>query len=114
VADPERQHFRLAIGQAKTLVFTLDVAPEGGVAAWTLRFRMRRPGGSVLVEKTTGGGITCTDEDNGEWEAELVAEEETEDLRPGLLDWSLWRTDVPTETPLAIGDCEVYRTADGG
>lgn len=113
MADPERQHIRLAVGQTKVLEFTLDEIPAGGVASWTLRFRMRTSRGALLFEATTGDGIECTDEDNGVWEV-TIPSDDTDEWKRGLPEWSLWRTDVPTESPLAVGGCEVYKTADRG
>lgn len=109
--EPEPQSFRVAIGQAKTLVVTMDSAPGGGVAGWVMEFTLRRRGAAVpLLTKTTGAGVTCTDAVNGVWEVAIAAGD-TEDLKPGLPDWSLWRVDDGSESPVAYGTCTVYRTA---
>ena len=114
----EPQAIRLAVGQARKLIFTLDQTPAGSVSGWTMRFRMRRPGGTTLVEKTTGSGIACTDGTAGVWEVTLLDTDTTDSDklagRAGLYDWAFWRTDDGSETPLAYGTCEVYRTAETG
>ncbi len=117
MSEPSPQSFRLAIGQAKIARFTLDLTPASSVAAWTMAFYFRRKG-ALMFTKTTGSGITCTDGATGEWEV-LIDEEDTTDVagvnsRAGHYDWSFWRTDDASETPLAYGTCDVYRTAKTG
>lgn len=108
-----QQSFRLAIGQAKTLEITLDAEPESSVSGWAMAFYIRSRTGTLLATKTTGSGITCTDGDAGVWEVQ-IADDDTDDLKPGLVNWSFWRTDDGSETPLAVGTCEVYRTSRTG
>lgn len=121
MAEPNPQTFRLAVSQAKTLVFTLDTAPAASVASHVLGFYLRRKTGALLVNKTSGSGITCTDPLTGEWEVAIAEEDSTYDDdndpaatingKTGLYDWAFWRTDDGSETPLAYGTCQVYRTA---
>lgn len=109
----EQQSFRLAIGQAKTIEFALDSTPETSVSGWSMAFYIRSRSGALLITKTSGGGVTCTDGDAGVWEVRL-ADDDSTGLKSGLLNWSLWRTDDGSETPLAIGTCQVYRTSRTG
>ena len=108
-----KQTFNLAIGQAKTVEFTLETAPESSVAGWSVAFYLRSRSGAVLLTKTTGSGITCTDGDAGVWDV-AIASADTDAFSPGLANWSFWRTDDGSETPLAVGTCEVYRTSRSG
>lgn len=124
MAEPSPQTFRLAVSQAKTLVFTLDVEPAASVAAWEVAFYLRRKSGALLVTKTSDDDITCTDPLTGEWEVALAEEDSAYDAgndptatingKTGLYDWAFWRTDDGSETPLAYGSCTVYRTARSG
>jgi hypothetical protein len=118
VSAPEPQQFRLAVGQGVKLVFTLDQLPASSVSGWAVRFRVRRPGGAPLVEKTLGAGVVCTNGTTGVWEVTVLDTDTTDSDklagRGGLYDWALWRTDDGSETPLAYGTCEVYRTAETG
>lgn len=114
MADPTPQSFRLAVGQAKTLVLTLDEAPTSSPAAWEMRFRMRDGRGNVLIEAESGDGITYTGFGSVyEWEV-AIPEADTEDLKPGIRPWSFWDIDVGSANPLALGTCEVYATAETG
>jgi hypothetical protein len=113
VADPTPQTFSLAVAQAKTLVFTEAETPAASVSGWAVRFRLRGRAETVLIEKTLGGGVTCTDGTAGVWEVEIT-EDDTEGLAEGIYDWSFWRTDNGSESPKAYGTCEVYETAETG
>lgn len=113
MADPTPQTFRLAVAQAKTLVFTEAETPAASVAGWAVRFRLRSRAGVVLVEKTLGAGITCTNGTTGVWEVAIL-DTDTDDLAEGIYDWSFWRTDDGSENPKAYGTCEVYATAETG
>lgn len=104
------QSFRLAVGQDKKLRFTLDAAPEGSVSGWQMAFYLRSRAGAILVTKTSGAGITCTDGTAGVWEV-AIADTDTDSLKPGVANWSFWRVDDGSESPLALGTCEVYATA---
>lgn len=113
LTDPRQQSLLLAIGQAKTITVTMDAAPAGGVAAWTMRFRVRKLGKSVAFEKTTGSGITVTDAVNGVWTVAVTAAV-TALLDPEQYEWSFWRTDTGSENPIAFGFCTPYVTAEVG
>lgn len=113
-----RQGFTWAIGQTKVVRFTLSAVPSGSVAGWTLAFDVRKTGLLQPIGKTTGSGIVCTDPTNGVWTVTLPNEDTTDALklnsRAGLYDFSLWRTDNNSETPLALGTFNLYRTARSG
>lgn len=117
MSEPAPQTFRLPVGAKKVLVFTMVVAPDDDVSGWDLGFYLRRRG-ALLLTKTSGAGVECTDGDAGVWEVTLDEEDSTDedgiDGRPGLYDWALWRTDDGSENPLAYGTCQVYRTARTG
>lgn len=128
MAEPEAQSFRLAIGQAKVLVFTSETAPAASVAADVMRFRLRDRRGTLLVEKTSGAGIECVEGDAGElsvWELTIDADDtfgraETEPETPTNLspradyEWAFWNTDEGEEHPKAFGTCTLYRTSETG
>lgn len=110
----EQQSFDLAIAQDKTIVFTLYPSIVGTAAAWTMAIYIRSRAGVALVTKTTGSGITYTgDAVVQKWDV-AVADTDTDSLKPGLASWSFWRTDDGSESPLAVGTCEVYRTSRTG
>lgn len=113
MADPTPQTFRLAVAQAKVLVFTEAEEPAASVSGWAVRFRLRDRAGDVAIEATLGDGITCTDGTAGVWEV-AITEADTDDLAEGMYDWSFWRTDDGSESPKAYGTCEVYATAETG
>jgi hypothetical protein len=127
MAEPEQQTFRLAIGQAKVLEFVATTAPTASVASDSMRFRLRDRRGTLLIEKSTGSGITCTEGDPdviSTWEV-LLNENDTfgrattdpvtpTDLSPGLYNWSFWNVDDGEEHPKAFGTCTLYRTAETG
>jgi N-methylhydantoinase B/oxoprolinase/acetone carboxylase alpha subunit len=113
VAEPTAQNITLAIGQAKTITVTMDAAPVGGIVGWTMRFRLRKRGETVAIEKTTGSGITATDNVNGVWSVVLTGTN-TATLDPEQYEWSFWRTDTNSETPVAFGFCTPYVTAEIG
>jgi hypothetical protein len=117
----EQQSFRLAIGQAKVARFTLDESPAESVAGWVMAFYIRNRRGNLVLTKTTGSGITCTSGVTGIWAVAFAEEDSTFDEsneptetingNAGLYNWSLWRTDDGSETPLAVGTCDVFRTS---
>lgn len=110
---PEPQTFRLAIGQAKTVRVTADAPFSGGVAGVPMRFRMRDRKSNVLVELESGDGVTTVDAVDCVWDL-LFTEGDTAGLKPGLAEWAFWRLDTGAESPVALGTCEVYRTAETG
>jgi hypothetical protein len=111
--DPTPQTLTLAIGQAKTLTVTMDEPPSGGVGSWAVRFRLRRKGYAILIEKSIGDGITVLDAVNGIWTIDLVGDD-TAALQEIEYTWSFWRTDITTETPIAFGKTTPYVTAETG
>lgn len=115
-APLEDQAFRIAIGQAKNLIVTLEEAVAGGVAAWDMRFRLRTKAGQVLVTKSSGSGITIVEAGADgvalpSWQVSLTSAD-TAGLYPGQPDWSLWDRAAGQENPVAVGIAHVYRTAD--
>jgi hypothetical protein len=106
------QSFNLAVGQDKVLVFTLDQTPTGNTSAWQMAFYLRSRSDALLLTKTSGAGITCTDGTAGVWTV-TITDTDSDALKPGLPSWSFWRTDDGSESPLAVGTCEVYRTSRG-
>lgn len=113
MAEPVAQDITLAIGQAKIITVTMDTPPAGGVASWTMRFRMRKRGESVAIEKVTGTGVVVTDAVNGVWTITLTGTN-TASLDPEQYEWSFWRTNADSETPVAFGFIVPYATAEVG
>jgi hypothetical protein len=121
MAEPTPQTFRLAASQAKRLTFTMDEFPDDDPSVYDMRFRLRRRGGDVLIEKTSAAGITYTgDADTtASWDVTIDADDTypadpDDHIRPGQYEWSLWRVDDGEENPMALGTCTVYRTAETG
>lgn len=104
------QAFRLALSQDLTLTFTLDAAPVSNVSGWSMGFYLRLQNNSLVITKTSGSGITCTDGVNGVWQVSLFTAD-SDDLSATLANWSFWRVDAGFETPLAVGTCQLYRTS---
>jgi hypothetical protein len=124
MAEPTPQTFRLAVGQTKVVPFQLDVF-DAAAATWDMRFRLRRRGGAVLVEKESGAGITYTGGlASASWDVTIDRADTYTDavgstpavvlVKPGQYDWSLWDVDAGAENPAAYGTCTVYRTAETG
>jgi hypothetical protein len=110
------QAIRIAIGQAKAMIVTLEEPVTGGVAGWDMRWRLRTRSGTLLVTKSSGAGISIVEDGvDGialpSWRIDLVAAD-TGDLDPGPLDWSLWDRLANQENPIARGTAHVFRTAD--
>lgn len=113
MAEPTAQEIILAVGQSKLITVTMDVAPAGGVNGWTVRFRMRKKGSDVVVEKTLGAGVVITNGTTGVWTVTLKGSD-TADLDPEQYEWSFWRTDTDSEEPIAFGYITPYITAEVG
>lgn len=114
MAEPTAQTITLAIGQSKDITCTMDAPPAGGVASWSVRFRLRQPGSAtILIEKTLGNGVTIVDSVNGIWKISFSGSD-TVGLDVVKYDWAFWRTDVPTQAPIAYGYTVPYRTAETG
>lgn len=111
---PADQSFDLAIGQAATLRVTMD--PPESVAGWTTRFRVRpRNGGSPVIDKATGSGVTITNSSTGIFDIAITATDTAGGtLAPGTYRWSFWRIDAGSEFPIAVGLCEAKVTAQTG
>lgn len=111
-----RQRFRLAIGQAARLRFTM-ASPPGDVDEWTMRFRIRRGADSPLVSKTSGSGIESVDSSELEagqvgWDVS-IARADTLGAASGEADFALWNIANGSENPNAIGTVNLFSTADG-
>lgn len=112
MAEPTAQTLNLAIGQSKVITVTMDAPPAGGVASWTVRFRIRKRGAaSVEIEKTLGNGVTIVNATSGVWAVSLSGTD-TLGLDVIKYDWSFWRIDVPTPAPIAFGPVVPYTTAE--
>ena len=114
MAEPTAQTLTLAIGQGKNITVTMDSPPSGGVGTWSVRFRVRKRGSAtVLIEKTLGNGVSLVDGTAGVWLVTLAGAD-TIGLEAIQYDWSFWRTDVPTQAPIAFGNVTPYITAENG
>lgn len=114
MAEPTAQEIVLAIGQSKAITVTMDEAPAGGVALWTVRFRMRKKGSAtVAVTKTLAAGVVITNATTGVWTITLKGSDTT-GLDPEQYEWSFWRTDTDSEAPIAFGTITPYVTAEVG
>jgi hypothetical protein len=113
MAELTAQTFRLAVGQARTLRFTMTTPPAGGVGAWSMRFRVRDSAGVVKIDRSQAGGtVSLVDAAAGIWSVPLSAADAT--LAPKLYTWSFWDVLAGEESPVAYGTCEVFRTAETG
>ncbi len=104
---PPMQGLVVAVGQAKTFTVLMNTPPAGGVAGWTMRFRLYAPDGTLVVTLTAADdAVALVDEEAGEWTVSLTTDDTTRD--PGTYAWDFGRTDAGLTTPVAHGSLELY------
>jgi hypothetical protein len=82
-------------GQSAAVVITVT----GDVSAYALAFKVRGyAGGTALISKTSGSGISAAYTSSTAVTVTLTAADLT--LAPGLYEWTLERTDVGSEYPV--------------
>lgn len=105
------QTFDLAAGAVKTVRCVMRDAPDGGVAAWAVRFRFYDPDGEVLFTLTSADAdeILVADDEEGVWDIYLTEAHST-GLPARPHSWDFWRTGTGVARPIAAGTCDVYTT----
>lgn len=87
-------------GQA--INFTATASTPTNVTNWNFAFTVRSSvGGQVLMQATSGNGISITDAVNGVLAIALTAVQTL--WPPAAYFWDLWRTDAGFEDQLASG-----------
>lgn len=94
----------------------VEVKDQAGLpanmAGWTLLYVLRAPDGSMVMSKTTGGGITLSNGAGANSRANVSwGRSDTLAAQPGYHDWALWRTDDPSDQPLAYGRMYLTKVA---
>ena len=111
MSEIRQQNFRLAAGADKTVRVTMEASPLGGVAAWTMRFRLYSPAGGLLLT-VVAPAVVVVNPTTGVWDIFLAAADTA--LAAGEYGYDFWRTDVGAKSPVAYGTCEVYRGISPG
>ena len=77
---------------------------QRGINTWTEQWKAQRGNDPAIITKTTGSGLTVTDEPNGVGRLTLAPADTPATIEKGGYDTSLRRTDAPNAVVLAFGD----------
>jgi hypothetical protein len=95
----------ISIYRGEDVLIRFVMSPSEDVSAWSIVFTVRGADG-VLISRT------CDIDDGpaGEFSV-LLADDDTDGLRPGTYLFDVWRTDEGSEHVLEIGDFNVAPVA---
>lgn len=93
----------MSVGEDRTFMIT---AASQDITGWHLAFYLYAPGDpqTQYLEKDNGvnGGLTISNAAQGQIQVSFL-KADTIGFLPGQLAYSVWRTDVPSETALVSG-----------
>lgn len=93
----------IGFDRGEDITIKVTVAGDGDISGWTLQCDIKSPGGgSAVISKTVGNGITITDGANRKFEIAL-ADTDTDKLVGPTYQWGVKRTNAGQEAGLAKG-----------